>query len=117
MTTANLALNKRACELLGICWHEAIANNDKYYEATHEGWRCSCGRSVPCINRNPDFTTDPGKVELLRLMMQREDWRNFRDGYLCVHGDYIPCKLITDTTGLLLKAAVEWMESQLTKGE
>jgi hypothetical protein len=70
--------NKRACELLGICWHEyTYKANDFLYE-------CSCGFkiSVPCEDvilehvksSNPDFTTPAGRIQLLEIMSKREDW-------------------------------------------
>jgi hypothetical protein len=63
------------------------------------------------INRE---LSDSGKIELLRLMMKREDWDRFV-GVLCernkrqIEGYTISLYLITDTTGLLAQAAVEFL--------
>jgi len=59
----------------------------------------------------PDFTTDSGKIELLRLMMKRDDWPKFAH-YVGTHNGAFPLDLITDTTGLLAQAAVEWLRKE-----
>ena len=122
MTPAEIqALNKRACELLKVARHEMLFRSEPCV--------CSCDYSCKTIQgmithikrTNPDFTTDSGKVELLRLMRKREDWRAFIC-YLIHVASWNPedwesshhhlIETITDTTGLLPKAAVEWMEGR-----
>jgi hypothetical protein len=68
----------------------------------------------------PDFSNDPGAVQLLRLMMGRKDWWVFRNKYGDEHryneqsGEYdyepmIPINLIT-TPSALLKACYAWFK-------
>ena len=118
------ALNKRACELLGICWHENIWHDPQEIEEVIFYDKCyDCGKLLRDCDR-PDFTTDSGKVELLRLMKSErrgESWDKFTE-YLIryiwprdIPSEFLALaieKLITDTTGLLLKAAVEFMEGR-----
>jgi len=66
-------LNKELCGLLGICWHEKIENlNDRSSMIL-----CSCRKFSDwrkrdfddhCKKSNPNFTTDSGKVQLLKLL-------------------------------------------------
>jgi hypothetical protein len=68
-----------------------------------------------------NFESDSGKIELLRLMMKREDWSKFlftinKIAGITVWGqNFIFVRYITDTTGLLARAAMEWLTAQ--KGE
>jgi hypothetical protein len=66
-------VNRRICEKLGICWHEAVI---------YDG--CSCGFSTLTFltahletHPNPDFFSDAGKVQLLREMGKLENWQDF----------------------------------------
>jgi hypothetical protein len=112
-------INKELAELLGLERHgEAIRWKD--YMPT-----CSCGKVFPresslewhITHLTPDFTTDSGKIELLRLMEAHPKGKLFfaklmyrgqnveaidDDGYISRH-------YITDTTGLLAQAAVEFL--------
>ena len=123
-------INRELAELLGLCWHEIINT----YEQTgwNEGFIYKCQRCNKISNHdeywNSDFTTDPGKIELLRLMMKREDWVQFAKAIGGIPYDLkfdpktiellfcrwsIPLdNYITDTTGLLAQAAVEWLTAQ-----
>jgi hypothetical protein len=63
-----------------------------------------------------DFTTRYGIVYLLEVMMGREDWSEFADLKCFVVGQsageakyYIPTDYITDKTGKLRDACLEWM--------
>jgi hypothetical protein len=61
----------------------------------------------------PDFTTDSGKIELLRLMMIREDRIEF---FKYLDKWWIPTNwedLMTDTTGRLAQAACEWLKKEV----
>jgi hypothetical protein len=63
-----------------------------------------------------DFTTDSGKIELLRLMMKRKDWPEFLDkvGW-CSRWEkhsYLYIDYLTDTTGKLRDAALEWLRKE-----
>jgi len=59
-------LNKELCGLLGICWHEFM---EKEYRCTH----CD----APDYEKNPDFTSEAGRVQLLKLMSKRPDFIRF----------------------------------------
>jgi hypothetical protein len=106
-------INKELAGLIGLCWHEPLPH--KGLDLTTP---CICG-SYNCNSAaNPDFTSDPGKIELLRLMMKREDWSKFlftinKVAGITVWGqNFIFVRYITDTTGLLAQAAVEWLTAQ-----
>jgi len=98
--------NKELAELLGLCWHE-------------------CNYTVcDYCTENPDFTSDAGKVQLLRLMMERDDFEDFFDHikgsfYNQIHlrkENMIPLDYITDTTGKLRDACLEWLKEKGEKG-
>jgi hypothetical protein len=83
--------NRELAELLGLCWHE------------YDQWS------------NTDFTTDPGKIELLRLMMERNedsDFLKFATENQQTYALYVLQDLIVDTTGRLAQAALEWLTAQ-----
>ena len=120
-----LALNKRACELRGICWHEIV--EIKHTEDYGDLYKCRCGhKGLLCEEVNPDFTTDAGKVELMRLMDKFPEFEvSLFSIFDAEYHSYRPqdrriifnkyLYLVKDTTGLLLKAAVEWMEEHHVK--
>lgn len=96
--------SKRICELLGIPYLE---------------WRTigyESGKTY--LHHNPDFTTDQGRVQLLRLMREREDSDRFfaklnafshdEDG--CLINSSIPIIYITEN-GQLVDAVIEWLEN------
>jgi hypothetical protein len=66
--------NKRACSLLGICWHEwNIKYNFDF--SIMDTWECNCGQTGPmptgnwhCKESNPDFTTREGRIHLLEII-------------------------------------------------
>ena len=95
---------------LGGFWHERITSR-----------LCNCG-FIPTgfeiienhiSYNNPDFTSDPGKAQLLREMEKRDDWDEFLNkvglggGYRRRHSIYI--EYILDTTSKLRDAAWEWL--------
>jgi hypothetical protein len=99
--------NKKFAELCGVKWHEPTVHDNR-----RVGELCICGR-YRCDEPNPDFTSDSGKVALLRLMEKRKDWKQF---YSCfIDGGGVPLiqvSLITDTTGLLIDKAIEFLEER-----
>jgi hypothetical protein len=102
--------NRELCELLGICWHEPIATPDG------ESIRCICGkihwwRGYP---DHPDFTTDAGKVMLLREMRKQEDWKKF---YNSLHWSTFAEDYILDTTGLLRDKAIAFLKERQATNE
>jgi len=80
-------LNKQLCGLLGICWHvprkEIFIKNDKM----ECGKCCQWLRIRPARDENeltggyefvnPDFTSEVGRVQLLKIMMAREGSARF----------------------------------------
>jgi uncharacterized lipoprotein NlpE involved in copper resistance len=101
-------LNKELAKLLGLCWHDL----KQVHPIEYGTLTCmKCGENDPDY---PDFTADAGNVQLLRLMMKHKKYKKFREEYLfndCTTGDvFIPINYITDTTGKLAKAALEWIE-------
>jgi hypothetical protein len=112
----NEEMNRYVCEKLGLCWHITEGMRNK------EAIRClKCQQLYfPGNSWNPDFSTDAGAVQLLRLMMGRKDWWVFRNKYGDEHryneqsGEYdyepmIPINLIT-TPSALLKACYAWFK-------
>jgi 50S ribosomal subunit-associated GTPase HflX len=119
-------INRELTELLGLCWHD-------YQEKSHEEWNVmvcqKCGIETNGLEAqfqkywNPNFTTDSGKIELLRLMMKRENaddciqTQDFletigKSGILNIE-DMVRVDLILDTTGLLAQTAVEFLRREV----
>lgn len=66
--------NKKLCELLGIHW---IASKPSIEICDGKnGGRCKIIRDP--ADQNPDFLSDSGRIELLRIMEKREDWLDFQ---------------------------------------
>ena len=114
--------NKRLAELLGICWHERV----QVKGGPLNRCECSCGKpdSIGSYRDhvNPDFTSDAGKVQLLRLMREHFKDKDYEFSQflfsLDIHGTY-PYLLkafidtyITDTTGKLRDACIKWLEKE-----
>jgi len=101
--------DKDIAKALGLCWHEitGYVGNDIP--------SCSCGENLygNTVHKNPDFTSDAGKVQLLREMMKREDFYEFMVkssigiGYKSYN--WIGINYILDTAGKLRDAAWEWL--------
>ena len=107
-----MRLNRELCKKLGICWHEWVGRSSGM-ECTKCGGRVAYHTSLP---PNPDFTTDAGKVQLLREMEKREDWEEFQ-GSMCVGvldnrvwSWGFPADLILDETGKLAQLALDWLK-------
>jgi hypothetical protein len=105
--------NRELAELLGLCWHEY-----DHWEGRKQVCRCGKGLwyfDAPVEWGNTDFTTDPGKIELLRLMMERNedsDFLKFATENQQTYALYVLQDLIVDTTGRLAQAALEWLTAQ-----
>ena len=96
----DINLNRRFTELCGI-----------------SPYRCVSGEGDGVGKERKDFIAHPTFV--LREMMKREDWLLFAKTYFhwqtydkINYNIDIPLKYILDTTGLLVKAAIEWLEKQ-----
>ena len=78
-------LNKQLCGLLGICWHEfnskdskrALARSRIFGGSGRECKKCGIGIESEKRKDNPDFTTEAGRVQLLKLMADRDDYDDF----------------------------------------
>jgi hypothetical protein len=117
----NKELNKELCELLGICWHEWVTNygHDSDTLMCKHCWKYP--REVAC---NPDFTTDSGKIALLREMEKSRDYLDFicslwelyavDDSYGVEDYEEIRfyLRLITDDTGKLAAAARDFLKKE-----
>ena len=120
-------LNREICEKLRICWHEPksgydrLIKNDKMECVKCGGWFKVHPLDLRFID-NPDYTSDPGKIQLLREMQKREDFPLFM-ARLMYMGDNIEAidwdnnidvDLILDITGKLAKEAIEFMRKEGT---
>ena len=101
-------LNKELCGLLGICWHE----KDKDVGIMNA---CVCGVQTYYnvdfnhhLNCNPDFTSDAGKIRLLRELKNTKDW------YFYVVKLIIEVYLL-DETGKLAIAARDFLKAMEAK--
>jgi hypothetical protein len=97
-------INKELAGMLGLCWHEWADDGECYKCTLYVG-------PFGVHPDRPDFTTDSGKIELLRLMQKREDWPKFAH-YVGTHNGAFPLDLMTDTTGRLAQAALEWLRKE-----
>jgi hypothetical protein len=119
-------INRELAELLGLCWHEYIPKSEDEW-ATMVCSKCrketnNLDAQFPNVIPVYDFGSDSGKIELLRLMMKREDWPEFISTvgkYSIISGEpeepfdpWIRLDYILDTTGLLAQAARDFLKGQ-----
>jgi len=102
--------NRELHELLGLHWHERITSR-----------LCNCG-FIPTgfeiieshiSYNNPDYTSDAGKVQLLREMILKcKDWDGFVDRIGARIGGqaYFHHAFILDTNGLCRDQAIVWLK-------
>jgi hypothetical protein len=107
-------------ELLGICWHDPLP-----FFATG-GFRCDCGDTFSYADDairhqnklNTDFISDP-RLVLVEMAGKLKFFESV--GIVKWVGEhimtqrpvaYIRMDYILDTTGLLAKAAVEWLRKE-----
>jgi hypothetical protein len=110
----NEEMNRYVADRMGWCWHSIYPPNDTRY-----GYCRHCGKhqSEWDYKDNPDFSTKSGTVDLLGLMMKRDDASAFF-GTL-VYGydpeedeeELIPCHIVT-TSGALLEAVYGWFKER-----
>jgi hypothetical protein len=101
-------------ERLGLCWHKVIAGY-----ANHIGdVQCSCGKVFTeeeyqrhLEDHNPTFLDPAGRIELLKLMMGREDNREMPFILWVSDTSYIDVRYI-DNTGLLLDAVYQFLKEK-----
>ncbi len=123
----NQEINRRFAEMCGLCWHiYGYDPNDRFLRVP----QCpKCQIHLSANFPNPDFISDPRLV--LREMMKLKDWPVFIAWYngsqygepirrhvmnLAAEGKitevFIGIRDILDTTGLLVKAGIEWLEKE-----
>ena len=99
-------LNKELCGLLGIEWHELRMI-----------WQCTCGICFDDdvnelrehIKRcNSDFTSEAGRVQLLKLMFERKGFDKFID--LMVN-PYNFILYLRDDNGAFARAARDFLKA------
>jgi len=86
--------NKQLCELLGIQWYDLAG---------------------PGVYDNPDFTTDAGKVRLLRILRNGDDWHKFAKfcGFDEIQANSLfRIDYILDTTGLLRDKTITFLKGR-----
>lgn len=119
----NTERDKAIWQALGHCWHESklpaidVDRSGKYPDGSHDLYECmKCGKYYQRRNL-PDFSTDSGKVMLLREVMKLEDWFEFSKiiGFWSVglrplktRHFFIKSELITDTTGKFALEVYDW---------
>lgn len=112
----NTERDKAICVALGIEWHESAEDSEKVFIHVI----CSCGRHFKCQDTlerhidvsNPDFSTDSGKVMLLREMEKLNDYTEFlyyAQAYQLGGAKYFIKNYITDETGKLADAVYDWL--------
>ena len=107
-------INRRFTELVGLCWHEdaipAGLGTTRICSCGAEGWPDSC--------RNPDFIAHPTLVlkEMGKRCKTEYEFAQFLFS-LDIHGTYalllrgfIDTYILDETEGLLVKAAIKWLE-------
>jgi hypothetical protein len=106
--------NKRFAELCGVKWHEPTVHDNR-----RVGELCICGR-YRCDEPNPDYISDP-RLVLREMNKQPMDTRHLFYAKLIYQGNEvdatdddgtIPRLYMTDTTGLLLDKALEFLKER-----
>ena len=107
-------LNKELCGLLGLCWHHFM---EKEYRCTH----CD----APDYEKNPDFTSEAGRINLLKIIDSLPNGQIHRllakinQLSLDEDGDFIdyavPVSLLTDDNGAFAIAARDFLKAMEEK--
>lgn len=90
--------DKFICEKLELCWHDFNGN----------GCCRNCKQFRSEVKSNPDFTTEAGRVQLLKLIVKHEKYYDF----CCDIGTgifTIPVRYIEDDTGKFRDAVFKWL--------
>ncbi|MFA5037910.1 MAG: hypothetical protein WC479_12135 [Candidatus Izemoplasmatales bacterium] len=95
-------VNKRLCELLGMCWHEQIDNQ------TLQCKHCGAPMLFPW-QQNQDFVSPSGRIDLLKRMRERGDFQYFTQYAFPDKASL--WDLILDNTGALSQVALEFLEA------
>lgn len=112
--------SEQIARMLGICWHEFwteetddLSNWGNCSHCKKPTWECA---------KNPDFEgekNDQGRVQLLRLMMERRDWGEFilslrelsRSITYPVYQFDLMIKHYILTDGPLVDAVISWLKA------
>ena len=123
ITAMEIDKNSEFAKLCG-CWHEHDKENDD-----PQGWKCTCGKvfkynhkvnSFPCLQdhikeANPDYAADPRLVlrEMMRIRKFVEFINYLFEDYIFAVGAAVTlAEYMMDTTGLLLKKAMEFLKEK-----
>jgi len=110
-------LNRKIHEALGLKWghdYHVLEAYDDSVVYTAQCLKCRDTRDSDLIVEeaacpaDPDYTSDAGKVQLLREMGKRKDWEDF-DRSITGHNSALAYILILDTTGKLAQLALDWL--------
>jgi len=115
--TQDMNKDKDIVEAFGGCWHESTFQTMNRKTPGGKRWQDKAFICDKCGKRhavNPDFTTDAGKVQLLKEMRKRVDWHLFvheigkcNSGHF--YSDYVEIDYITDTAGKFRDATWKWL--------
>jgi hypothetical protein len=97
-----LGIIPKLCQGCMVSRDDALTN--PYAECRHE-------------KSYPDFYTEKGRIDLLKRMMEREDWEKFKEsvvgrGRMGRDGDDFFLSFLTNDDGLLARAAMGWLERE-----
>lgn len=109
----DIEINKIICDVLNLPWHKTI----EVHDCGMFGYtKCNCGKE-DCYERNLEFQSPTGRVDLLKRMIARNDWYVFLsyvDGYRSpmimksyAHSDMISVKFMTED-GTLARTVAEF---------
>lgn len=110
-------MNKRLCELLGICWHEWV-DNVGHQSCNHPKMCKHCWSYPVEVDENPDFVSPAGRIDLLRRMRERLSEKKFDNflknmtGGICSPERTILVTYILDDPGAIARAALEFLEKE-----
>ena len=99
---------REVCEKLGICWHETVWKEKNYRTAGGKSIMDKCCVCVKCGERhavNPDFSSEAGRVRLLKTISQRKDC----DYFLLSATARMLINYLIDDSGSLLFAVRDWL--------
>ena len=114
--------NKQLHKLLGLCWHEWKPTKDIPENLAYGSSCKKCGTHINISGDNPDYTSDAGKVQLLREMAKRKDCCDFLlrvnalAGKHTLIGDLIHIDYMIEDTGKLRDLAIKWLKKEATDG-
>jgi len=91
--------DKFICEKLGICWHEWKSDHASF-TCIKCGYRCNSSETPP---KNLDFTSEAGRVQLLKLLVDKDEFWLEDDSFLDLED------FMLDDTGKFRDAVYKWL--------